>query len=173
LTDTINIGKVVASFGLQGELVVKHGLGRKTDLKGLAVLFISDKADNQLPYFVQAVKAKNHEEVFIQVEGIDTKEKAQQHLKRNVWLKRLDFEKYAAPAASISLLGFTIVEDGKPIGEITEVIEQPHQVLCTVLVGEKEAYIPLHEESLVKIDRKKKEVHVNLPEGLLDIYLGN
>ena len=173
MTDTINIGKIVASFGLQGEMIIKHGLGRKTDLKGLAVLFISDKADNQLPYFVQTVKAKNHEEVFVQVEGIDSKEKAQLYLKRNVWLKREDFEKFAAPAASISLLGFTIVEEGKKIGEITEVIEQPHQVLCTVLVGDKEAYIPLHEESLLKIDRKKKEVHVELPEGLLDIYLSN
>ena len=27
------------------------------------------------------------------------------------------------------------------------------------------------QETLKKIDRKKKEVHVTLPEGLLDIYL--
>jgi len=35
----------------------------------------------------------------------------------------------------------------------------------------KEALIPLHEETLVSIDRKKNEVHVTLPEGLLDVYL--
>jgi 16S rRNA processing protein RimM len=43
--------------------------------------------------------------------------------------------------------------------------------LCTVFINEKEVLIPLHEESLLKIDRRKKQVHVALPEGLLDIYL--
>lgn len=161
----------MASFGLQGELILKHGLGRKTDLKDLKVLFISDKSGNQLPYFVQYCKAKNHEEVFVKLEGIDNKETTVSLHRKSVWLKREDFEKYAAPAASISLIGFVVVEEGKPLGEITEVIEQPHQVLCTVLIGSKEAFIPLHEESLVKIDRKRKEVHVTLPEGLLDIYI--
>jgi 16S rRNA processing protein RimM len=36
-----------------------------------------------------------------------------------------------------------------------------------------EALIPLHEESLEKIDKKKKQVHVKLPDGLLDIYISN
>ncbi len=68
-------------------------------------------------------------------------------------------------------MGFMVVDEGKKIGNIIEVIEQPHQILCTILVGEKEAYIPLHQDSLIKIDRKKKEVHVSLPDGLLELYL--
>jgi 16S rRNA processing protein RimM len=171
LIDTVSIGKFVATFGLQGELVLKHALGKKTALKDLSTLFIEDKTGAQIPYFIQTAKAKNHEEIFIKLEGIDTKEAAQLITRKSIWLKREDFEKYAAPAASISLIGFTVVENNKPLGEITEVIEQPHQVLCTVLIEGKEALIPLHEGSLLKIDRKKKEVHVDLPEGLLDIYL--
>jgi 16S rRNA processing protein RimM len=34
----------------------------------------------------------------------------------------------------------------------------------------KEALIPIHEQSLLKIDKKKKQVHVEIPDGLLDIY---
>lgn len=172
LIDTVSIGKFVATFGLQGELVLKHGLGKKTALKNLGTLFIEDKAGAQIPYFVQSAKAKNHEEVFIKLEGIDSKEAAQLLTRKSIWFKREDFEKHAAPAASISLIGFTIVEDGKALGPVTEIIEQPHQVLCTVVIEGKEAMIPLHEASLLKIDRKKKEVHVTLPEGLLEIYLG-
>lgn len=171
MIDTISIGKFVATFGLQGEMILKHALGRKTDFKGLSVLFIEDKSGAQLPYFVLAARAKNHEEAFIKLEGVDTKEAAQLLTRKTVWLKKEDFEKYAAPAAAISLIDFTVVENGKALGRITEVIEQPHQVLCTVIITGKEAFIPLHEETLVKIDRKKKEVHVTLPEGLLEIYL--
>ena len=39
-------------------------------------------------------------------------------------------------------------------------------------MNNKEVLIPLNESTLKKIDRKKKEVHVNLPDGLLEIYLG-
>ena len=171
MIDTISVGKFVATFGLQGEMILKHALGRKTDLKNISVLFIEDKSGAQLPYFVSAARAKNHEEVFIKLEGVDTKETAQMLTRKNVWLKKEDFEKYAAPAAAISLIDFSVVEKGKVLGRITEIIEQPHQVLCTVIITGKEAFIPLHEETLVKIDRKKKEVHVALPDGLLDIYL--
>jgi 16S rRNA processing protein RimM len=67
-------------------------------------------------------------------------------------------------------LGFSIVEDGKMIGEVIEVIEMPHQVLCKVMYKGNEALIPIHEESLEKVDKKNKLIHVNLPEGLLDMY---
>ena len=56
------------------------------------------------------------------------------------------------------------------LGKILEVIEQPHQVLCRISLNNKEAFIPLHEETIKKIDRKKQQVIVALPPGLLEIY---
>ena len=41
------------------------------------------------------------------------------------------------------------------------------------MIGEKEALIPIHQETLKKTDNKKKLVYVSLPEGLLEIYKGN
>jgi 16S rRNA processing protein RimM len=34
----------------------------------------------------------------------------------------------------------------------------------------KEALVPLHEQTLRRVDAKRREVHVELPEGLLDVY---
>jgi len=45
-------------------------------------------------------------------------------------------------------------------------------LLCRIEVNEKEVLIPLNESTIEKIDHKKKEVIVELPEGLLEIYLG-
>ena len=83
-----------------------------------------------------------------------------------------DFKKFAANAAPISLLGFMVINEDEELGEVCEVIEQPHQVLLRIVVSGKEALIPLHQETLNKIDHKRKEVHVTLPDGLLEIYLG-
>jgi 16S rRNA processing protein RimM len=62
------------------------------------------------------------------------------------------------------------MEEDKLLGKILEVIEQPHQVLCRIDINGKEAYIPLHEETIIKVDRKNNRVIVALPPGLLEIY---
>ena len=91
-------------------------------------------------------------------------------MQKQVWLAEEDFDKYAAKSSAISLLGFHIMNEGKDLGEILEVIEQPHQLIGRVDINGNEALIPLHQETITRIDKKKKLVHVDLPEGLLDIY---
>ena len=166
-----SIGKLVATFGVSGELILKHHLGKKTALKGLETLFIEDKKDELLPYFVETIKIKSEDEIFVKIDGINTKESAQKIVQKQVWLIEEEFHKYAGKSAPISLLGFHMVQDGEDLGEILEVIEQPHQLLCRIDWKGKEALIPIHEESLIKIDKKKKIIVVNLPDGLLDVFL--
>jgi 16S rRNA processing protein RimM len=150
--------------------VLQHSLGKKTSLKGLEAIFIEEKKDVLLPYFVQSTKIKSEDETYIKLEGIDEKETARKLTPKEVWLVEEDFKKFAAAASPISLLGFSIIDEGVDLGEILEVIEQPHQILCTILLDGKEALIPIHQDSLEKIDKKNRKVHVVLPEGLLDIY---
>ncbi|HUM64244.1 MAG TPA: 16S rRNA processing protein RimM, partial [Chitinophagaceae bacterium] len=80
-------------------------------------------------------------------------------------------KKFAAKSAPANLLGYSIIDNGKVLGPILEVIEQPHQLLCRLDIQSKEVLVPLNETFLQKIDHRKKQVLVTLPEGLLDIYL--
>lgn len=171
MAEYYKIGKLVAVHGLQGELVLKHELGKKTSLKGLQALFIEDKKNSFLPWFITFTKIKNEEEIYIKLEGADTREAAMKLTPKECWLPEPDFKKFAAKSAPVSLLGYTIINDGESLGEILEVIEQPHQVLCRLEIQSKEVLIPIHEGSLEKIDHRKKQVLVQLPEGLLDVYL--
>ncbi len=170
MSEYFKIGKLVSSFGLKGELVLQHSLGKKTSLKGLETIFIEDKKDSFLPYFIQSTSIKNEQEIFIKLEGIDLKETARRLTPKEVWLAEEDFKKFAAKSAPISMLGFHLINDYVDLGEILEVIEQPHQILCSILLNGKEALIPIHEASLEKIDQKNRKVFVTLPDGLLEIY---
>ena len=170
MKDYFHIGKIVASHGLTGEVVLQHALGKKTDLKGLQTIFIEERKSSFLPYFVESSTAKNQEEVYIKLEGFNTKESARRLNQKEVWLLKADFDKYASKSSPISLLGYMMVNQDLEIGEIVEVIEQPMQVLCIIMYHGNEALIPIHEGSLEKIDKKNKRVYVDLPEGLLDIY---
>ncbi len=167
----IPIGKLIAAHGLQGDLILQHALGKRSNLTGIQALFIEEKKGQALPWFVEKAQARTEEETLIKLEGIDTKEKAQKLARKAVWLTEADFEKQVSKKAPIKLLGYHIHEAGKDLGEIRELIEQPHQILCRLEIDSKDVFIPLHEDSLERIDHKKRIVHVELPEGLLDIYL--
>jgi 16S rRNA processing protein RimM len=170
MNNYFKIGKLAATFGLEGQLILEHNLGKKTSLKGLENIFIEETINSFLPYFIESAKIKNHKEVYVKLEGIASKEEARKFVKKEVWLLENDFKKFSASAAPISLLGFMVINDDDELGEVVEVIEQPHQVLCKIILNGKEALIPVHEDSLEKIDKKNRKLFLNLPDGLLDIY---
>ena len=170
MSQYFKIGKLAASHGLKGDLVLQHNLGKKTSLKGLETIFIEEGKDNFMPYFITSTSIKNDAEVFVKLEGIDNKEVARKLTPKEIWLAEDDFKKFAAKSSPIAMLGFNMINDGEDLGEIREVIEQPHQILCAILLDGKEALIPIHEGSLEKIDLKNRKIFVTLPDGLLDIY---
>ena len=158
MTNYCSIGKLAATFGVKGEFVLKHSLGKKTSLKGLETIFIEMNKDELIPYFIADAKIKSAEEVFLKL------------LQKQVWLTEAEFHKYTSKSSPISLLGFHIVDKGNDLGEILEIIEQPHQLLCRIDWKGKEALIPLHEKFLLKVDKKMKQVLVELPDGLLEVF---
>lgn len=164
------IGKLVATHGFKGDMVLKHNLGRKTALKGLEKIFIEAGKDSFLPHFIEKASSRSDEEVLIKIEGLDSPEAGKKLLQKEVWLAEADFEKHAAKSAPISFLGYMIHTPEESVGEVIEVIEQPHQMLCKVMYKNREALIPIHENNLIHIDKKKKIIVVELPEGLLELY---
>lgn len=172
MTEYFKIGKLVAVHGLLGELVLKHELGKKTSLKGLEAFFIEDKKNSFIPWFIASTRIKNDEEIYLRIEGINSREAAGKLAQKEIWVPAVEFKKFASKSAPASLLGYTIIHHKEPLGEILELIEQPHQLLCRLEIRGKEVLIPLHEGSLQKINHTKKEVLVILPDGLLEIYLG-
>lgn len=167
----VNIGALVATFGIKGEVVLKHHLGESADLSGIKAIFIETSLGKFMPYFILTAKEKNAEEILLAVEGIESPEKAKLLLKKKVWLKEEDVKKTASVNSAISLLGFSIYDKKKLLGKVLEVIEQPLQILLRIEIDKKEVLIPINESTLLGIDHKKEKIDVDLPDGLLDIYL--
>jgi 16S rRNA processing protein RimM len=170
MTEYFKIGKLVSVFGLKGEFILQHNLGKKTSLKGLKALFVEERKSSFIPWFIETTRIKSEEEIYIKLEDINTREAATKLVQKEVWLTEEDFKQYSSKSSPINLLGYDIVENEKILGKVLEVMEQSHQILCRTEIGGKEALIPLHEGTIVKIDKKKKAVIVTLPEGLLEIY---
>jgi 16S rRNA processing protein RimM len=70
-----------------------------------------------------------------------------------------------------SLAGFRVLSKDKILaGTIREIIENPGQWLMNVETESgRRLFIPLHEDLIIKVDKKKKTILMDLPEGLLEI----
>ena len=170
MNDYVHIGKMVAAHGVAGQVILEHALGKPISFKGITTLFIEKNTSSFIPYFIVTASAKTETLTHLQIEGITTREATALLIGKKVWLPQVEFQKLVNKNSPLALMGYTVLEKGKSLGLIQEVIEQPHQLLVTILYQGQEAYIPLHEESLKGVDHVKKTVSVELPDGLLDLY---
>lgn len=165
----LHIGKIAASFGTNGEVIVTHALGKKSNFKDVEVLFVEETKGSKLPYFIEKAKAKTTDESYLKLEGINSKEATKKLLGKPIWLTEEDARKLSAKQSSIGLIGYHVFDEENEIGAVIEVIEQPHQTLLNVEYKCKEVYIPMHEDNIIQVQHAKKKIVLEIPDGLLDL----
>jgi len=70
------------------------------------------------------------------------------------------------------LKGFTVFDTKHGnIGIIENIIDIQQNPLMEILFHGKEILIPLQDDFIISIDKKKKELHVKTPEGLIELFL--
>jgi 16S rRNA processing protein RimM len=166
-----NIGKIVSTFGVKGQLILTHHLGNKINPAKIKVIFIEEKKNSFLPYFVQEAKIKSSGEMYLFVEGIDSKEAGARLLRKEAWLREEEMTAHSSKTEPIYWVGYQLYDQDRDLGEILEVIEQPHQILCRLEISGKEVLIPVNDSTRKNIDHKHRKLFLILPEGLLDVYL--
>jgi len=126
-----------------------------------------------IPYFVESIKYPQKGIAYLYVEDIDTIEKATPLVKKDVYLtNKLKPKKKKSEFTLKDLIGFTAIDENEgELGKISAINEFPQQLIATVTYKGCEVLFPLNEEIIKGIDVVKSMVLVDLPEGLLDIYL--
>jgi 16S rRNA processing protein RimM len=166
------IGKITAVHGLEGRVVLRHSLEDKGVWSKLPHIFIEIQRESYIPYFIEDRKVMNPNEVLLKLDEIDSVEVARTISGKNVYLEEEVFARLKPKAISGSMVGFSITDKriGR-LGTIEDIFETPGQVLAVLHYQGKEILVPLVDATVVKVDGAAKMIHVDLPEGLLDVYL--
>jgi len=167
----IRIGKIVASHGLGGDVIMTHVTGRNNWLKVGDVLFVAVHKESFIPFYVSNIKSAGKEEMIIHLEDTNTVEGAKKLVTREVFVQEDVLAKSGADSPLL-WIGFELVDTKLGvIGPVVDVFQTPTQWLGTVLFQGKEAMIPLITPIFKKVDIKQQKVFVDLPDGLLEVYL--
>jgi 16S rRNA processing protein RimM len=166
----IRIGKIVATHGVQGDMVIKHVVGNSKWLKKEEVLFLELRKESYIPFFTTDIRGINDDEYIIRLEDIPNVEEAKKLVGKEVYVKE-EVLKDHAEDTPLLWKGFNLVDKNKgSLGAIEEVMEVGPQWLAKITYQDKEVLIPLAEDFLIEINMKNKFVRIELPEGLIEVY---
>ena len=169
----IRIGKIVATHGLTGSLILTHVVGSSDWLKKGHVLLLEMKKGSFIPYFVSQFKQNNNKEYIINIEDIDKVELAKKLITKQVYVDESILSAYAKENPLL-WIDFKIIDaQNGDLGNISDVTNTGFQWIANVIYKNKEVLIPLTDQVIEQVDVKAKTIKVKLPDGLLDIYLDN
>ena len=164
------LGTLSSLYSYKGEILINIDSDEPelyTQLESILV----DYPTGLVPFFISG--ARLHKSRFLRVKlvTIDTEESAQALLKKKVYLPLsmlppLEGNRFYYH----EIIGFTALDvERGVIGTIEGVNDQSSQALLKISDKEKQQLIPIHDDFILKIDRNKKEFHLNLPPGILSL----
>jgi 16S rRNA processing protein RimM len=171
----VNIGHTKRAHGLTGEIKVSIEDQYLEDFLKNERIFIAVKS-SKIPYFIANVRGKG--ELIVQLEDVVGRDAAQVLQSKEIFLREQDIlheeeRELEVPDDSLEyegLTGFFILD--KTLGEIgviNEVLEMPQQEMAFMVYKGREVLVPLNKQLIVEVDEEKRIVHMDLPEGLLDV----
>lgn len=165
----ILIGRIRKVHGYQGAVTVKTDRSFTDDIPEEGWVFIEIDG-KPVPFFVTGTEYAGADLVRLWFDGYDTAEKVSRFTGCNIFLTSGKTEGKIIDGIE-DLKGVKVLDiQKKSVGVIQEVIMNPGQVLLRVMSGDdKEILIPLHEDLIVQLDRGKKILVMDLPEGLTEI----
>ncbi|MBK5284684.1 MAG: hypothetical protein JJE25_04725 [Bacteroidia bacterium] len=168
--DFIEIGFIRKTNGFKGEIILAVHNGRTEDFSKTKFLFI-DMNGSIVPFLVKHFSDESGKAV-IMFEDINSHDAAVDLVSRKVFLPVKEFpKKYSTEDELKTLNGYSVIDEERGLlGTVKEVSEMHGQLVISFQYQGVDVLLPLHDETLLKILKKKKELHVKLPDGLLEVY---
>jgi 16S rRNA processing protein RimM len=167
LEDAYKIGYVAKTHGLKGEVTINTS-PECPDLSSIETIFIEEDG-SLVPYFITSISVKG-DKAFVKFEDVDNIERASDLKGSSLYLAKTERPKLArGEFYNDEVIGFDVFEEENVIGRVVGIMEAgPNRFLEVDNVG-KEILIPINGPFIKSINKTKKRVTVELPEGFLDI----
>ena len=170
--DCFYLGKIVKKYSFKGELLVKLDTDDPGIYTKMESVFI-DKNKSLIPFFIERSSLHKSTLLRVKFEDIDSEEDADKLLKSELYLP-LEFLPQLTGNKFYyhEIVGFE-AEDLSfgLVGIIKRVNDTTNQAILEIDRNGSEILIPLIDDFIKSVDREQKKIILEVPEGLIDIYL--
>ena len=162
--EVFKIGRIGKAHGVKGEVsfMFDDDVFDRVDADYLVL-----ELDGILvPFFMEEYRFRSDSTALVKFEDIDTQDRARELTNCDVYFPRSLADDDEEELSWTFLVGFDIVEvnNPTPIGTIAAIDDQTANVLFELTNG---TLIPANDDLVRKIDKDKRQIIMELPEGLL------
>ncbi|MCF8373018.1 MAG: ribosome maturation factor RimM [Bacteroidales bacterium] len=168
----VEIGTVRKSHGVNGAISIEMKDQKISIADEVDFLFLEIEG-GLVPFSIDEMDIRGNS-IVVELIEIVNKEKAAELSGYKAYISNEDlfFEESDTGYSMHSFVGFQISDKNKGLlPEITDLIEYPNNPVFEIILNGISVMIPAREELIELVDRENKILHLNLPEGLIDIYL--
>lgn len=169
--DFFYLGRIVKAYGKKGELNVVLDTDKPENYKDLKSVFL-DLKGNLIPYFIEKIQIKNNKAI-IKLKDVLTPEIAEMFVNAEIFLPLDQLPKLTGNKFYYhDIIGYTIIDKTYgSIGKVEKVLDLPQQAIFQIKYKNKEILIPITDEIIKIVDRNNKQIKIEAPKGLIEIYL--
>lgn len=164
MNEWINIGKIVNTHGIKGELRILSDFEKKDIVfqMGFSIYIGQEKRK-------EIINSYRHHKNFemITYQGITNINEVLKDIGLRVYIKREDLNLKEQEYLLSDLVGYNVMEDEKNLGKVVDVVYNKAGILLAVRLEQKEYYIPKNEAFIVQVDLRKKIIFVQNAQGLI------
>ncbi len=164
--EKILIGKITSAVGLKGEVKVYNYSDSVQIYEDTPQIYVGEELMDVLSVRTQ----KNM--VVLRLSGFTDRDAAEKARGREIFVTEADLPELPEGQFYVrDLIGMQVVtEDGEPLGQVTDVIQNTAQDLFEVELPEgRKVLIPKVDEYVRDIDGSERRITVRLQEGILDL----
>lgn len=166
------LGKIVKKYSFKGEVLVKLDTDEPELFTKMESVFV-EQHKNLVPFFILQSSLHKSQLLRIKFEDVTSEAEADVLLGAALYLPLEFLPKLTGNRFYFhEIIGFTAedVSFGK-IGTITGVNDTTSQALFEIDHKGKQILVPINDLFIKKVDRESKNILLNVPEGLIDLYL--
>ena len=170
--DCFYLGKIAKKFSFKGEVLIYLDTDEPELYEDMESIFVEFNK-NLIPFFIENSSLHKNDFPRVKFEDVDNEEQADEIINCEVYLPismlpKLEGNKFYFH----EVIGFEIEDKRLGVfGKIVSINDSSAQPLFEVVNGSVEILVPMIDQFLVKIDRENKKVVMDLPEGLVEMYL--
>ena len=166
------LGKIAKKFSFKGEVLVYLDTDEPELYENMESVFVEFNK-NLVPFFIKNSSLHKNDFLRVQFEDVDSEEEADSIINCEVYLPLSMLPKLTGNKFYFhEVIGFEIEDKRLGIfGKIVSINDSSAQPLFEIINGNVEILVPMIDQFLVKIDRENKKVIMDLPEGLVEMYL--
>ncbi|MHC1702574.1 MAG: ribosome maturation factor RimM [Tenuifilaceae bacterium] len=170
-TQFVEIGTIQRTHGVSGEFQVVWNDDFYLEEQNLESVFIEFEGI-PVPFFISSIRTKGDDKALVKLEDVDDMNVANEFVGLKLLLPSDQIE-IDDELQLKDLIGYTLISNhNQLVGKIIDYQEyQSNSVFTIHHQSGSEVMIPAVEELIIEVDEENKTLVMEIPEGLIDLYL--